>query len=156
MATATSPSRRSSAPDTGIGHRLGARDHGKSLEPGVVIQELAYLMRSGRAGRDGPDGRLRLRRAGRAIAGSAAKTARMVTLSDGNYSHVPIDTLLHGKKIGRPSGAPLRQGQLSRPADARRGHADVPLLKDCERGGARGPEIPATREPCIARAGRLC
>ena len=24
--------------------------------------------------------------------------ARMVTLSDGNYSHVPIDTLLHGKK----------------------------------------------------------
>jgi len=24
--------------------------------------------------------------------------ARMVTLSDGNYSHVPIDTLLHGRK----------------------------------------------------------
>ncbi len=26
------------------------------------------------------------------------ETARMVTLTDGNYSHVPIDTLLTGKK----------------------------------------------------------
>ena len=26
------------------------------------------------------------------------EAGRMVTLSDGNYSHVPIDTLLHGKK----------------------------------------------------------
>ena len=56
------------------------------------------------------------------------ETARMVTLSDGNYSHVPIDTLLHGTQVGRRQRA-LRQGRLSRPADAGRGHADVPVLR---------------------------
>jgi 6-phosphofructokinase len=82
--------------DTGIGHRLG-RAITQKLGDGVVIQELAYLMRSGE-----PDAMDRM--VGFAFGGLAVQllergeTARMVTLSDGNYSHVPIDTLLHGKK----------------------------------------------------------
>jgi ATP-dependent phosphofructokinase / diphosphate-dependent phosphofructokinase len=82
--------------DAGIGHRLG-RAIGERLGDGVVIQELAYLMRSGE-----PDAMDRM--VGFAFGGLAVQLiergekARMVTLSDGNYSHVPIDTLLHGTK----------------------------------------------------------
>jgi 6-phosphofructokinase 1 len=80
----------------GVGHRLG-RAITETLGDGVVIQELAYLMRSGE-----PDAMDRM--VGFAFGGLAvqlierAETARMVTLTDGNYSHVPIDTLLTGKK----------------------------------------------------------
>jgi ATP-dependent phosphofructokinase / diphosphate-dependent phosphofructokinase len=80
----------------GIGHRLG-QAIGARLGDGVVIQELAYLMRSGE-----PDAMDRM--VGFAFGGLAVQllergeTGRMVTLSDGNYSHVPIDTLLHGTK----------------------------------------------------------
>src|SRR3954462_6382695 len=82
--------------DTGIGHRLG-RAITARLGDGVVIQELAYLMRSGE-----PDAMDRM--VGFAFGGLAVQllergeTAKMVTLSDGNYSHAPIDTLLHGRK----------------------------------------------------------
>ncbi len=83
-------------PEGGVGHRLG-RAIARRLGDGVVIQELAYLMRSGE-----PDAMDRM--VGFAFGGLAVQLlergekARMVTLSDGNYSHVPIDTLLHGKK----------------------------------------------------------
>ncbi|HMG46995.1 MAG TPA: 6-phosphofructokinase [Allosphingosinicella sp.] len=79
-----------------VGHRLG-RAVSDRLGDGVVIQELAYLMRSGE-----PDAMDRM--VGFAFGGLAVQllergeTARMVTLSDGNYSHVPIDTLLNGRK----------------------------------------------------------
>ena len=82
--------------DTGVGHRLGQAITAR-LGDGVVIQELAYLMRSGE-----PDAMDRM--VGFAFGGLAVQllergeTGRMVTLSDGNYSHVPIDTLLKGKK----------------------------------------------------------
>jgi 6-phosphofructokinase 1 len=80
----------------GVGHRLGEAITAR-LGQGVVIQELAYLMRSGE-----PDAMDRM--VGFAFGGLAVQliergeAGRMVTLSDGNYSHVPIDTLLHGKK----------------------------------------------------------
>ena len=82
--------------DAGIGHRLG-RAITARLGDGVVIQELAYLMRSGE-----PDAMDRM--VGFAFGGLAiqllerGETGRMVTLSDGKYSHVPIDTLLKGTK----------------------------------------------------------
>jgi 6-phosphofructokinase 1 len=82
--------------DTSVGHRLG-REITARLGHGVVIQELAYLMRSGE-----PDAMDRM--VGFAFGGLAVQliergeAGRMVTLSDGNYSHVAIDTLLHGKK----------------------------------------------------------
>ena len=82
--------------DAGIGHRLGDAIT-KRLGQGVVIQELAYLMRSGE-----PDAMDRM--VGFAFGGLAVQliergeAGRMVTLSDGNYSHVAIDTLLHGRK----------------------------------------------------------
>jgi 6-phosphofructokinase 1 len=68
--------------DTGIGHRLGRAIIGR-LGVGVVIQELAYLMRSGE-----PDAMDRM--VGFAFGGLAVQLiergekARMVTLSDGN------------------------------------------------------------------------
>ena len=80
----------------GIGHRLG-RAITARLGDGVVIQELAYLMRSGE-----PDAMDRM--VGFAFGGLAVQllergeTGRMVTLSDGKYAHVPIDTLLRGHK----------------------------------------------------------
>ena len=80
----------------GVGHRLG-RAIGERLGVGIVHQELAYLMRSGE-----PDAMDRM--VGFAFGGLAVQllergeTGRMVTLSDGQYSHVPIDTLLHGTK----------------------------------------------------------
>lgn len=82
--------------DTGIGHRLG-RAVSARLGCGVVNQELAYLMRAGE-----PDAMDRM--VGFAFGGLAiqllqrGEKARMVALTDGNYAHVPIDTLLHGEK----------------------------------------------------------
>jgi len=80
----------------GIGHRLGRAVKAR-LGVGIVLQELAYLMRSGE-----PDAMDRM--VGFAFGGLAVQLlergegGRMVTLSDGKYSHVPIDTLLHGRK----------------------------------------------------------
>jgi 6-phosphofructokinase 1 len=80
----------------GIGQRLGRAIEGR-LGKGTVIQELAYLMRAGE-----PDAMDRM--VGFAFGGLAVQLlqrgdhGRMVTLSDGNYGHVPADTLLHGKK----------------------------------------------------------
>jgi len=82
--------------DVGVGHRLGAAI-AERLGFGTVIQELAYLMRAGE-----PDAMDRM--VGLAFGGLAVQLlergerARMVTLTDGNYHHVPIDTLLHGTK----------------------------------------------------------
>lgn len=82
--------------DRGIGQQLG-RAIEERLGSGTVIQELAYLMRAGE-----PDAMDRM--VGFAFGGLAVQLlqrgekARMVTLSDGNYGHVPIDTLLHGTK----------------------------------------------------------
>jgi ATP-dependent phosphofructokinase / diphosphate-dependent phosphofructokinase len=82
--------------DVGIGHRLGSEISAR-LGHGTVIQELAYLMRAGE-----PDAMDRM--VGLAFGGLAiqllerGEKARMVTLTDGNYAHVPIDTLLNGTK----------------------------------------------------------
>jgi 6-phosphofructokinase 1 len=82
--------------DLGIGHRLG-RAISDRLGSGTVIQELAYLMRAGE-----PDAMDRM--VGFAFGGLAiqllqrGEKARMVTLNHGNYGHVPIDTLLKGRK----------------------------------------------------------
>lgn len=82
--------------DLGVGRRLGKAITAR-LGSGAVIQELAYLMRAGE-----PDAMDRM--VGFAFGALAiqllqrGETARMVTLSDGNYRHVPIDTLLHGRK----------------------------------------------------------
>ncbi len=80
----------------GIGQQLGAAIKAR-LGFGTVIQELAYLMRAGE-----PDAMDRM--VGFAFGGLAVQllqrgeAARMVTLTDGNYGHVPIDTLLGGRK----------------------------------------------------------
>ena len=82
--------------EIGVGQRLGRAINAR-LGSGVVNQELAYLMRAGE-----PDAMDRM--AGFAFGGLAVQlltqgeTARMVTLSDGNYCHVPIDTLLQGER----------------------------------------------------------
>jgi 6-phosphofructokinase len=82
--------------DLGVGQRLG-RAIGERLGVGAVIQELAYLMRAGE-----PDAMDRM--VGFAFGGLAVQllargeSGRMVTLTDGNYSHVRADTLLQGKK----------------------------------------------------------
>jgi 6-phosphofructokinase 1 len=81
----------------GIGQRLG-QAIGARLGVGIVNQELAYLMRSGE-----PDAMDRM--VGFAFGGLAIQLlqhgnhGRMVVLANGNYAHVPIDTLLHGTKI---------------------------------------------------------
>jgi len=81
---------------TGIGHHLG-RAITERLGYGVVIQELAYLMRAGE-----PDAMDRM--VGFAFGGLAVQLlqrgekARMVILKSGKYDHVPSDTLLQGKK----------------------------------------------------------
>ena len=80
----------------GIGQRLGAAI-GERLGSGVVIQELAYLMRAGE-----PDAMDRM--VGFAFGGLAVQLLQrgekscMVALKDGNYCHVPADTLLKGRK----------------------------------------------------------
>jgi ATP-dependent phosphofructokinase / diphosphate-dependent phosphofructokinase len=82
--------------EVGVGRRLAAEIEGR-LGEGTVVQELAYLMRAGE-----PDAMDRM--VGLAFGGLAVQllergeTARMVTLTDGNYHHVPVDTLLHGTK----------------------------------------------------------
>lgn len=82
--------------ELGVGQRLG-RAIGARLGSGAVVQELAYLMRSGE-----PDAMDRM--VGFAFGGLAVQllqrgeTARMVALTDGNYCHVPNDTLLQGDK----------------------------------------------------------
>ena len=86
----------------GVGQRL-ARLIEERLGQGTVVQELAYLMRAGE-----PDALDRM--VGFAFGGLAVqlihsgRTGRMVTLTDGNYSHVPIDTLLTGTKSVDVSG----------------------------------------------------
>ena len=88
--------------DISVGHRL-AKAVEEKLRYGTVVQELAYLMRAGE-----PDAMDRM--VGFAFGGLAVqliqskRTGRMVTLTDGNYSHVPIDTLLTGKKSVDVSG----------------------------------------------------
>jgi len=82
--------------EAGIGQQLGAAIKAR-LGSGTVIQELAYLMRAGE-----PDAMDRM--VGFAFGGLAVQllqrgeTGRMVTLTSGNYGHVPIDTLLQGRK----------------------------------------------------------
>jgi ATP-dependent phosphofructokinase / diphosphate-dependent phosphofructokinase len=82
--------------DIGIGQRLGKAITDR-LGSGVVIQELAYLMRAGE-----PDAMDRM--VGLAFGALAiqllqrGESGRMVTLTDGNYAHVPVDTLLKGTK----------------------------------------------------------
>jgi 6-phosphofructokinase len=82
--------------EAGVGQRLGAAVTAR-LGCGIVIQELAYLMRAGE-----PDAMDRM--VGLAFGALAVQLlargekGRMVTLSDGNYSHVAADTLLHGRK----------------------------------------------------------
>jgi ATP-dependent phosphofructokinase / diphosphate-dependent phosphofructokinase len=79
-----------------VGQRLG-REISERLGFGVVNQELAYLMRAGE-----PDAMDRM--VGFAFGGMAVQllargeNSAMVTLTDGNYGHVPIDTLLNGTK----------------------------------------------------------
>jgi 6-phosphofructokinase 1 len=93
--------------DVGIGHRLG-RAITERLGSGTVIQELAYLMRAGE-----PDAMDRM--VGFAFGGLAVQLlhrgekGRMVSLIDGNYDHVPIDTLLKGRKSVDVSGLYDRQ-----------------------------------------------
>jgi 6-phosphofructokinase len=88
--------------DVSVGHVL-ARAIEERTRQGTVVQELAYLMRAGE-----PDAMDRM--VGFAFGGLAVqliqsgRTGRMVTLTDGNYSHVPADTLLHGKKSVDVSG----------------------------------------------------
>ena len=82
--------------EAGVGARIGdaieARPGG-----GTVIQELAYLMRAGE-----PDAMDRM--VGFAFGALAVQLlqrgehGRMVALANGNYDHVPIDTLLRGTK----------------------------------------------------------
>jgi 6-phosphofructokinase 1 len=88
--------------EIGIGQRLGAAIETR-LGCGVVIQELAYLMRAGE-----PDAMDRM--VGFAFGGLAiqllqrGESGRMVTLRDGNYCHVPAGTLLEGSKSVDVSG----------------------------------------------------
>jgi 6-phosphofructokinase len=82
--------------EAGVGQRLGAAITAR-IGSGTVIQELAYLMRAGE-----PDAMDRM--VGLAFGALAVQLlqrgekALMVTLTDGNYCHVPIDTLLKGTK----------------------------------------------------------
>jgi 6-phosphofructokinase len=82
--------------ELGIGQQLGRAIKAR-LGCGTVIQELAYLMRAG-----DPDAMDRM--VGFAFGGLAVQLlqrgekGRMVTLTGGNYDHVPIGTLLEGCK----------------------------------------------------------
>ena len=75
-----------------LAHAIETRGHS-----GTVVQELAYLMRAGE-----PDAMDRM--VGLSFGQLAVQlirqgqTGRMVTLSQGRYAHVPIDTLLQGKR----------------------------------------------------------
>ncbi|MGP1282816.1 MAG: 6-phosphofructokinase [Parasphingopyxis sp.] len=80
----------------GVGQRL-ARIIEARTGIGTVVQELAYLMRAGE-----PDAMDRM--VGFAFGGLAVQllrdgqAGRMVALTDGNYCHVPNDTLLERQK----------------------------------------------------------
>lgn len=80
-----------------IGQQIG-RAITEKLGSGVVVQELAYLMRAGE-----PDALDRM--AGLAFGAlavqllSAGEHGRMVALRHGNYTHVPADALLSGEKL---------------------------------------------------------
>jgi 6-phosphofructokinase len=80
----------------GVGQRL-ARAIEERTGIGTVVQSLAYLMRAGE-----PDAMDRM--VGFAFGGLAIQllqkgtSGRMLALKGGNYSHVPIDTLLGGTK----------------------------------------------------------
>lgn len=82
--------------EAGVGQRLAREIEGR-LGQGTVVQSLAYLMRAGE-----PDAMDRM--VGFAFGGLAVqliqsrRTGRMVTLTDGKYDHVAIDTLLGGTK----------------------------------------------------------
>ena len=82
--------------DIGVGQRL-AREIEAHTGQGTVVQELAYLMRAGE-----PDAMDRM--VGFAFGGLAiqllqqGKSGRMVALRDGNYCHVPAETLLQSQK----------------------------------------------------------
>ena len=82
--------------ELGIGQRLGKAIAAR-LGTGIVLQELAYLMRAGE-----PDAMDRM--VGLAFGGLAVQllqrgeAGRMVTLKGGNYGHVPAGTLLEGVK----------------------------------------------------------
>jgi len=65
---------------------------------GTIVQQLAYLMRSGDP--DALDRMVGFAFGGMAIQKiEAGETGRMLALRDGNYCHVPIDTLLGGTKM---------------------------------------------------------
>jgi 6-phosphofructokinase 1 len=82
--------------DIGIGQQLSGAIK-ERLGCGTIVQELAYLMRAGE-----PDAMDRM--VGFAFGGLAiqliqrGEKAAMVALASGNYDHVPIDTLLKGRK----------------------------------------------------------
>ena len=82
--------------DLNVSRRLG-RAVSERLGCGTVIQELAYLMRAGE-----PDAMDRM--VGLAFGGLAVQllqrkeTGVMVALKDGNYCHVPIDSVERGRK----------------------------------------------------------
>jgi 6-phosphofructokinase 1 len=88
--------------DPGVGHRLALQIEAQTGH-GTVVQSLAYLMRAGE-----PDALDRM--VGFAFGGLAVqliqskRTGRMVTLTAGRYSHVPIGTLLTGTKSVDVSG----------------------------------------------------
>ena len=70
----------------------------RRLGTGTVVQELAYLMRAGEP--DAMDRMVGLSFGALAVQLLARNEAgRMVVLSGGNYSHVPIDTLEQGSKF---------------------------------------------------------
>lgn len=82
--------------EEGIGSRLARAIEGQTRQQ-TIVQELAYLMRAGT-----PDAMDRM--VGFAFGAlavqllHAGKTGRMVALADGNYTHVPADTLLAQRK----------------------------------------------------------
>lgn len=82
--------------ETAVSRRLALMIEERAKE-GTIVQQLAYLMRSG-----DPDALDRM--VGFAFGGlaiqkiEAGETGRMLALRDGNYCHVPIDTLLGGTK----------------------------------------------------------
>lgn len=83
--------------EMGVGRRLAQHIKAK-LGFGTVVQELAYLMRAGE-----PDAIDRM--VGFAFGAlavqllSRGEDRRMVALKDGNYTHVPIDTMEQGSKF---------------------------------------------------------
>ncbi|HXH52057.1 MAG TPA: 6-phosphofructokinase [Sphingomicrobium sp.] len=83
--------------EASVSRRL-ARHVKDKLGSGTVVQELAYLMRAGVP--DAMDRMVGLAFGGLAVQLlSRGEAGRMVALKDGNYTHVPIDTLEQGSKF---------------------------------------------------------